>query len=696
MIQKSKQRNRDYIRLILAENGMWIKPSSPGGSSLMRAVSNCLYFTEVFHEQIQQRIIQFFLENLNRRHFNFYVNKDSAWVRLFVSHPGLPEFEHANIELIACTFWSRIKLYYISNGILCSDMYLAKGLPTLRIFKIVDGHYASLFSSEFGQLAVVAQNVVLSTLESVMNETPYSYQSLNHDKFISFEYRSWKQLSGPSPEISNQEDFLSPLDWNHFNNFPQFSIGKVTDDIAFFDSGEPLGERIVSSLKSRKKYSTPHSEHNATSPNQQKHSLQNIDRTELKDADIEVLENDYVDDLYSFILNEQFEAQHSRAPVVKAFLKFIDDSRRDFWISGHDKENEESNGSEEDNINPIKGIKNADDKSQTRSLPNRHEFNFSSEHDHCSESRDDKRPFKDFDDQFSISKSQSSNLRSVKERNSRNARYFESGDNRTTTKSPDGEAVQKSDPISMEQSKDSWLNKPQVLLHSQSLPNMDPKAVEETTIQVISEPLPEPTKVEMYSGAIKETEDLTTDSDLLTFRKDIATHSVGPKKLSLREKMQEKLKTKRLEEFNATVTSHTHSLPGIDTSPDHPVARMGSPILNPQLFSLPFNPEEAANEDPLDGGLKPAYFAKLDPQYYTGVLKFFDEKNGFGFLTLHAEDATEDIFVYRNEFDKAKISMEALRVLKTGGTIRLSFQITRYTGKYKESKKASSLKLLNE
>jgi len=73
--------------------------------------------------------------------------------------------------------------------------------------------------------------------------------------------------------------------------------------------------------------------------------------------------------------------------------------------------------------------------------------------------------------------------------------------------------------------------------------------------------------------------------------------------------MQEKLKTKRLEEFNATVTSHSHSLLGIDTSPTHPVARMGSPILNPQLPPLTFKRDEAANEDLLAGGFKPAYFA---------------------------------------------------------------------------------------
>lgn len=697
MIKKSKQRDRDYIRLILAENDMWVKPTSPGGSSLMRAVSSCLFFTEVYHEQIQQRVIQFFLENLNRQFFNFFVKKDRAWIRLFVSHPGLPEFEHANMELIACTFYRRVKLYYICNGVLCSDMYSAKGLPTLRVFKVVDGHYAALFPSDFGHLAVVAQNVVLSSVEAVLNKARYEYRSLNHDKFIGFEFNSWKQRSGPSPLNFNHEDFLSaPLEDSNFNIFSRFSIGKPAEDIEFSTDGQPLGEQIVSSLKSRKLLSTPQSEQRVPSLGGKEQSPGVLEECESENRHIEFLENAYVEDLYSFILNQQFEAHQSRAPIVKAFLQFVHGGKEEYFDCDRYKEKEEYCQSDEESVSPFKGTKNAKEKSQTRSLPNRQDFPFRSEHENRSDSRDDKRHFRDFDDQFSMSKSRNSNSLSSKEDRSQNGIYFESNGNGTTAKTQNEEALQKSNLISMEQSKDSWPSRPQALLHSHSLPNMDPRTAEEIPAQAVSEPLLDHTKIEMDSEEPKPVEDLTVDSNLLTFRKDNATHSVGPKKLSLREKMLEKMKTKRLEEFNATVTSHTHSSLEVGVSPTNPFSRMGPPLVNPQILSTPFNTEEAVNEDPLDGGLKPAYFAKLDPQYYTGVLKFFDEKNGFGFVTMLAENSTEDIFVYRNEFDKAKISMETLRALKTGDPIRLSFQITRYTGKYKESKKASSLRLLND
>lgn len=51
-----------------------------------------------------------------------------------------------------------------------------------------------------------------------------------------------------------------------------------------------------------------------------------------------------------------------------------------------------------------------------------------------------------------------------------------------------------------------------------------------------------------------------------------------------------------------------------------------------------------------------------DERIFQGRLKFFDDKNGFGFITvLYQNSSNEDIFVYRNEFEKSGIDIDAVK-----------------------------------
>lgn len=90
---------------------------------------------------------------------------------------------------------------------------------------------------------------------------------------------------------------------------------------------------------------------------------------------------------------------------------------------------------------------------------------------------------------------------------------------------------------------------------------------------------------------------------------------------------------------------------------------------------------------------KEKYSEIVDHQYYTGILKFFDEKNGFGFFQIVKEADFEDVFVYKSEFDKADIKVEALKTMKSvfGQTFR--FQIATYSVQGDKRKKAINIKL---
>ena len=88
------------------------------------------------------------------------------------------------------------------------------------------------------------------------------------------------------------------------------------------------------------------------------------------------------------------------------------------------------------------------------------------------------------------------------------------------------------------------------------------------------------------------------------------------------------------------------------------------------------------------------YEEAIDNSYYCGKLKFFDEKNGFGFITIFHENSSEDIFVYKSEFDKAKIDIDTIRSLRNATALQFRFHVARYFGKYKESKKAINISII--
>lgn len=85
---------------------------------------------------------------------------------------------------------------------------------------------------------------------------------------------------------------------------------------------------------------------------------------------------------------------------------------------------------------------------------------------------------------------------------------------------------------------------------------------------------------------------------------------------------------------------------------------------------------------------------KGESKVYRGFLKFFDEKNSFGFLSANVNGKVEDVFVYRSEFDQAGIEMTTVRLAKHGTVLTFEFNLAFYFGKYQRSKKALNLRLV--
>ena len=83
----------------------------------------------------------------------------------------------------------------------------------------------------------------------------------------------------------------------------------------------------------------------------------------------------------------------------------------------------------------------------------------------------------------------------------------------------------------------------------------------------------------------------------------------------------------------------------------------------------------------------------LSERRYTGVLKFYNENKGFGFVGCE-QDNTE-IFLHGDDLLKANIDIKNLKKRTANGIIRFSFSILEYMGKYNRSRKVVDLKLVS-
>jgi len=84
------------------------------------------------------------------------------------------------------------------------------------------------------------------------------------------------------------------------------------------------------------------------------------------------------------------------------------------------------------------------------------------------------------------------------------------------------------------------------------------------------------------------------------------------------------------------------------------------------------------------------------PEVKTGSFKFFNEKQGYGFITVCDNGQQSDIFIYRSDLKKSKIPMRLIRKIRKDHSILVSFQVCYYTNNGKVDTKAVNLILVEE
>lgn len=91
---------------------------------------------------------------------------------------------------------------------------------------------------------------------------------------------------------------------------------------------------------------------------------------------------------------------------------------------------------------------------------------------------------------------------------------------------------------------------------------------------------------------------------------------------------------------------------------------------------------------------KPVVILDDRKDVHKGYLKFFNDEQSYGFITL--EDPEEDIFVYLDELTKAGLTSRDFKPTREGKKLRVRFHVVAYIGKNGKSKKAIDLKVIDE
>jgi hypothetical protein len=213
MDNRKKESHFDHITTILEENNLVKKQIPEGPGTLLKAISNSLYFTSHYNTEIQQfciKHLRFLIANnkLPSR-LNMFKGNSTLW-KDFSAHPHLPGFEKVLLELVSLLFKVKVTLYHISD-----DHYLHATIVNHKFDKGVEiirthgNHIDSVRTKKFMEAAGFCQNIVLNLIEQAFNggkssssSTVVPWKNINNDTYVNMEYDTWTIQNN---ELANKE-----------------------------------------------------------------------------------------------------------------------------------------------------------------------------------------------------------------------------------------------------------------------------------------------------------------------------------------------------------------------------------------------------------------------------------------------------------------------------------------------------------
>jgi len=199
---KRKEAQLDNLSPVLEENGLVRKQIPEGPGSLLKAISDSLYFTTHYNNEIQQFCINHlkFLISNNKLPPRLQMFKNNiTLLKDFIAHPNLSGFDKAIMELVSVLFKVKVVLYNISeDNYLHSTVVNNKFEQKVEIIKSHNNHCDAVKSKKFMAAAGICQNILLNIVDNALNSsktsTPqHAFRDINGDNYINIEYESWVQ-----------------------------------------------------------------------------------------------------------------------------------------------------------------------------------------------------------------------------------------------------------------------------------------------------------------------------------------------------------------------------------------------------------------------------------------------------------------------------------------------------------------------
>jgi len=205
-LDKKEDRYDENVNALFEENGLYRKKLPKGPNSLMKAVSDALFFTPHNNEEIQQSALSYLTqliasEKLTARLSGFHGN--SMMLKDFANNPQLSGFEKVNLELVSLLYKVRVILYTMNEDhILTATIFNNNYVNTIELLRTKTSHYDAVFPKSFIQKAGVCQNIVLNLIDKAVNGIKPSapFKNINNDDFVNITYESAMAAVATSPK----------------------------------------------------------------------------------------------------------------------------------------------------------------------------------------------------------------------------------------------------------------------------------------------------------------------------------------------------------------------------------------------------------------------------------------------------------------------------------------------------------------
>jgi len=204
-LDKKEDKYDENVNALFDENDLYRKKLPKGPNSLMRAVSETLFFIPHKHEEIQQSVLTYLTQligsnKLTARLGSFQEN--SNMLKDFANNPRLPGFEKTNLELVSLLYKVRVVLYTINEDhYLTATIFNHNCTKTIELLRTKTNQYDPVFNKSFIKKAGICQNIVLNLIDRAVNGSRSSQlKNINNDEFVNISYESSLVAAAASPK----------------------------------------------------------------------------------------------------------------------------------------------------------------------------------------------------------------------------------------------------------------------------------------------------------------------------------------------------------------------------------------------------------------------------------------------------------------------------------------------------------------